>query len=63
MTLWIVLSSTVILYNKWVLAFYGFGYPIALTMWHMFFCSVLAFALVKSGYVEPIGLSRETYVR
>lgn len=39
-TLWIVLSGTVILYNKWILAYYGFPYPISLTMWHMFFSSV-----------------------
>lgn len=46
-TVWIALSATVIMYNKWILAFYGFPFPIALTLWHMFFCSVLAFALVR----------------
>lgn len=39
--LWITLSGTVILYNKWILAYYGFPYPITLTMWHMAFSSVL----------------------
>ena len=38
--LWISLSGTVILYNKWILAYYGFPYPITLTMWHMAFSSV-----------------------
>ena len=38
--LWIFLSGTVILYNKWILALYGFPYPVALTMWHMAFSSV-----------------------
>ena len=31
--LWIFLSAAVILYNKWVLAYHGFPYPVALTMW------------------------------
>ena len=43
---WIGLSGTVIIYNKWILAVFGFPYPITLTMWHMGFSSVLAFALV-----------------
>ena len=39
-TLWIALSGTVILYNKYILAYGGFPYPITLTMWHMLFSSV-----------------------
>lgn len=62
-TVWIALSASVILYNKWVLAYYAFPYPVALTMWHMFFCSVLAIGAVKLGYVEPVGMSKETYLQ
>ena len=98
--LWIGLSACVILYNKWVLAFYGkpakgrwgprhalnsfkggaqrgpppptplppqrrrpaagFPYPVALTMWHMFFCAALAFVIIKLGYVEPVTMSVDT---
>lgn len=47
-TIWIALSATVIMYNKWILAYSGFPFPIALTLWHMVFCSLLAFALVRS---------------
>jgi hypothetical protein len=36
---------------------------VALTMWHMLFCSALAFVIIKLGYVEPIGINRETYIR
>jgi hypothetical protein len=39
-TTWIALSGTVILYNKYILAYGGFPYPISLTMWHMLFSSV-----------------------
>lgn len=35
----------------------------SLTLWHMFFCSALAIALVRSGYVESVNMSRETYIR
>lgn len=62
-SLWIGLSGTVILYNKWVLAYYGFPYPITLTMWHMFFSGTLAFICVRGGYVNSINMSSETYLR
>jgi hypothetical protein len=31
--IWIFLSGAVILYNKYLLAYSGFHYPISLTMW------------------------------
>ena len=55
-SVWIGLSGTVILY-------YGFPYPIALTIWHMTFSSGLAFAVVRLGYVEACNMSAETYVK
>ncbi|KAL4418768.1 hypothetical protein ABPG77_010373 [Micractinium sp. CCAP 211/92] len=61
--LWIALSAAVILYNKWVLAFSGFPYPVALTMWHMFFCAALAWAIIRLGYVEPVNMNMDTYLR
>jgi len=60
---WIGLSGTVIIYNKWILAVFGFPYPITLTMWHMGFSSVLAFILVRTGVVPSANLSRETYMK
>lgn len=60
---WIALSGTVILYNKWILAYYGFDYPITLTMWHMLFSSVLAFACVRGGYVPSINMTMENYCK
>ena len=33
-------------------------------MWHMFFCSVLAFCLVRSGYVAAVeGMTMDVYMR
>ncbi|KAL0330608.1 UNVERIFIED_CONTAM: putative sugar phosphate/phosphate translocator [Sesamum angustifolium] len=46
---WIFLSFTVIVYNKYILdkKLYNWPFPISLTMIHMAFCSSLAFAAVR----------------
>ncbi|MEW5304158.1 MAG: hypothetical protein WDW36_006789 [Sanguina aurantia] len=69
--MWMSISCSVILFNKWLLAYSGFPFPIALTLWHMGFCSfvgvlaVRVFRVVKSHNmtareymtrVFPIGL-------
>ncbi|KAA8521556.1 hypothetical protein F0562_012229 [Nyssa sinensis] len=61
---WIFLSFTVIVYNKYILdrKLYNWPYPISLTMIHMSFCSTLAFLAVRVfGLVEPVSMSRELY--
>lgn len=63
MLLWIFLSAAVILINKYVLTFSGFPYPLALTCTHMLFCSALAFVLVKTGTVEAVVITADTYLR
>ncbi|MEW5298216.1 MAG: hypothetical protein WDW38_001058 [Sanguina aurantia] len=62
MLLWIFLSAAVILINKYVLTFSGFPYPLALTCTHMLFCSALAFVLVKTGTVEAVVITADTYL-
>jgi drug/metabolite transporter (DMT)-like permease len=63
-SIWIVLSAGVILFNKYILSVYGFPFPIALTMIHMSFCSMLAFVLVRVAKVVPgASMSKETYVQ
>ncbi|CAN8229693.1 unnamed protein product [Cochlearia groenlandica] len=64
--IWIFLSFTVIVYNKYILdkKMYNWPYPITLTMIHMAFCSSLAVILIKVfKIVEPVSMSRETYLR
>ena len=62
--LWIVLSSGVILYNKWVLTEFGFPFPVALTMIHMAFCSALAFVLVRvTRVVKSENMTKDVYLR
>ncbi|ERN05894.1 hypothetical protein AMTRI_Chr10g6480 [Amborella trichopoda] len=63
--IWILLSFTVIVYNKYILdrKMYGWPFPISLTMIHMTFCSTLAVLLVRVlKVVEPIGMSKEVYL-
>ncbi|XXG55888.1 hypothetical protein AAC387_Pa03g3447 [Persea americana] len=63
--IWIFLSFTVIVYNKYILdrKMYNWPFPISLTMIHMLFCSSIAFLLVRVFHVvEPISMSRELYI-
>ena len=62
--LWIALSSSVILFNKWILDGFGFPFPVALTMIHMLLCSALAYLLVKVlKVVEGVSMTMEVYLR
>ncbi|KAF8110921.1 hypothetical protein N665_0078s0108 [Sinapis alba] len=64
--IWIFLSFTVIVYNKYILdkKMYNWPFPITLTMIHMAFCSSLAVLLIKVfKVVEPVSMSRDTYIR
>lgn len=61
---WMSISTAVILFNKWLLAYSGFPYPIALTMWHMAFCSSVAFVAVRVlGVVKSHNMSSAEYAR
>uniref|UniRef100_A0A0D6QWM5 Sugar phosphate transporter domain-containing protein n=1 Tax=Araucaria cunninghamii TaxID=56994 RepID=A0A0D6QWM5_ARACU len=63
--IWISLSFTVIVYNKYILDrnMYNWPFPISLTMIHMGFCSALALLLVRVlKVVEPIGMTKEVYL-
>uniref|UniRef100_A0A7R9VSQ7 Sugar phosphate transporter domain-containing protein n=1 Tax=Chlamydomonas euryale TaxID=1486919 RepID=A0A7R9VSQ7_9CHLO len=62
MALWIFLSASVILVNKYILSVAGFPYPIALTCIHMGFGSVLAFVIVKLGLAEATPISADMYI-
>lgn len=64
--IWIFLSFTVIVYNKYILdrKLYNWPFPISLTMIHMAFCSSLAYLLVKVfKLVEPVSMSRDLYLK
>ncbi|XP_058757186.1 probable sugar phosphate/phosphate translocator At3g17430 [Vicia villosa] len=62
--IYILLSSGVILYNKWVLSpkYFNFPLPITLTMIHMGFSGAVAFLLVRVfKVVSPVKMSFEIY--
>ncbi|KAG5244367.1 SOLUTE CARRIER FAMILY 35 [Salix viminalis] len=64
--IWIFLSFTVIVYNKYILdkKMYNWPFPISLTMIHMSFCSSLAILLIKVfKFVEPVSMSRDVYLK
>ncbi|KMZ68633.1 putative sugar phosphate/phosphate translocator [Zostera marina] len=64
--IWIFLSSTVIIYNKYILDrnLYNWPFPISLTLIHMTFCSTIAFILVRVFRVvdTPCNMSRSIYL-
>ncbi|GMH27318.1 hypothetical protein Nepgr_029161 [Nepenthes gracilis] len=63
--IWIFLSFTVIVYNKYILdrKLYNWPFPISLTMIHMSFCSAMAVLLIKVfRLVDPVPISREVYL-
>ncbi|KAK1392527.1 putative sugar phosphate/phosphate translocator [Heracleum sosnowskyi] len=65
-SIWISLSFSVIVYNKYILdrKLYNWPYPISLTMIHMGFCSILAYLIIKVfKLVEPVTMSRDLYLR
>ncbi|XP_047330596.1 probable sugar phosphate/phosphate translocator At1g48230 [Impatiens glandulifera] len=61
---YILLSSGVILYNKWVLSpkYFNFPFPITLTMIHMGFSGIVAFFLIRVfKVVSPVKMTFEIY--
>ncbi|KAK1289955.1 putative sugar phosphate/phosphate translocator [Acorus calamus] len=62
--IYILLSSGVILYNKWVLSpkYFNFPFPITLTMIHMGFSGVVAFFLIRVfKVVAPVRMTWQIY--
>ncbi|MBA0737699.1 hypothetical protein Gogos_011151 [Gossypium gossypioides] len=63
--IWIFLSFTVIVYNKYILdkKMYNWPFPISLTIMHMSFCASLAFLLINVfKFVEPVSMSSHLYL-
>ncbi|KAG6756888.1 hypothetical protein POTOM_037186 [Populus tomentosa] len=63
--IYVLLSSGVILYNKWVLSpkYFNFPFPITLTMIHMGFSGAVAFFLIRVfKVVSPVKMTLEIYI-
>ncbi|KAF5834994.1 triose-phosphate transporter family-domain-containing protein [Dunaliella salina] len=62
--LWMSISISVILFNKWLLAYSGFPFPISLTLWHMAFCTVVGTLAVRVfKVVKSHNMTRRDYIR
>ena len=49
-------------FNKWLLAYSGFPFPITLTMWHMAFCSTVGFICIRVlGVVKSHNMPAKEY--
>ncbi|KAK9419444.1 putative Sugar phosphate transporter domain-containing protein [Seiridium unicorne] len=65
--LWIAMSSSVILFNKWVLAAAHFDFPLFLTTWHMAFATGMTQILARFTTVldsrKKVPMDTATYMR
>ena len=60
---WLILSSSVILFNKWLLSPQNFPYPVTLAFWHMLFCSIVGILAVQSGCVKRQNVTWNTCLK
>lgn len=49
-------------YNKFLLSFFGFNFPVTLTLWHMLVCFVLSVTAIHLGCGEHLEIPRTTYL-
>lgn len=63
LTVWLSLSSGVILSNKWLLHPMRFPFPVSLTCWHMAVSAVVGAVAVRSGVVARQQLSWKTWAK
>lgn len=62
-SVWISLSASVIMFNKYIISSCGFLFPVSLTLWHMTFSSLVATLLVRTGKVSTAeGINAQKYV-
>ncbi|KAL2069830.1 hypothetical protein VTL71DRAFT_14509 [Oculimacula yallundae] len=64
---WISLSSSVILFNKWILSTLGFEYPILLTSWHLIFATIMTQIMARTTTLldgrKTVKMTGKVYLR
>ncbi|CZT04228.1 related to triose phosphate/3-phosphoglycerate/phosphate translocator [Rhynchosporium agropyri] len=64
---WISLSSSVILFNKWILSTLGFAYPILLTSWHLIFATIMTQIMARTTTLldgrKTVKMTGKVYLR
>ncbi|OBT85336.1 hypothetical protein VE02_05982 [Pseudogymnoascus sp. 03VT05] len=65
--IWISLSSSVILFNKWILDSQEFRYPVLLTAWHLFFATVMTQIMARTTTLldgrKNVRMNTRMYIR
>ncbi|KAG8528260.1 uncharacterized protein KY384_007177 [Bacidia gigantensis] len=65
--LWISLSSSVIIFNKWILDTAKFHYPITLTCWHLVFATLMTQVMARTTKLldgrKTVKMTGRVYVR
>lgn len=56
---WMVISISLIMYNKWLLSYAHFGFPFALTSTHQLFAAIMSHTACAAGLQTPPKLSIE----
>ena len=66
-TVWISMSSAVILFNKWILDTLEFRYPILLTTWHLAFGTLMTQVLARTTNLldgrKKVKMTGKVYLR
>ncbi|KAJ6004899.1 sugar phosphate/phosphate translocator [Penicillium herquei] len=66
-SVWITLSSSVILFNKYLLDYANFRYPIILTTWHLTFATIMTQILARTTTVldgrKTVKMTGRVYLR
>ncbi|KAJ5609173.1 sugar phosphate/phosphate translocator [Penicillium herquei] len=66
-SVWITLSSSVILFNKYLLDYANFRYPIILTTWHLTFATIMTQLLARTTTVldgrKTVKMTGRVYLR
>lgn len=64
---WISLSSSIIIFNKWILDTAGFRFPIVLTTWHLAFATLMTQILARFTTVldsrKKVPMTGKIYLR
>lgn len=59
--IWLSLSSSIILLNKWLLSPQRFPFPVTLAFWHMLFCSGVGLLVVQTQLLPKHTISWSTW--
>ena len=65
LSVWVLLSAGLVLYNKYILSQMGFPFPVSLTLWHQLFCTCLVWIMrsLNISDAKSASISTEDYLK